>query len=270
MMPAGADRRIAGAGSGGARIRGSPGPMRTASAAAPAQVGPGAAPSSVGRQPPPATAGPTGRASRTNIGRMETDPHRRVPLATDTPIWDRTFIVAPLVLVGTVEPDGRHDLAPKHMAMPFGWQNYFGFVCSPRHATHRNIEATGEFTVSFPTTDQVLPATLAAAMREPDGTKPSLAALDTAPADRVDGVLVRSAYLWLECTRERIITGFGDNSLIVGRIVAASADERALRSADGDDADLIGALPLLAYVSPGRFARITQTYSFPFPSDFRR
>jgi flavin reductase (DIM6/NTAB) family NADH-FMN oxidoreductase RutF len=201
---------------------------------------------------------------------METGSQRRVPLVTDTPIWDRTFIVAPLVLVGTLEPDGRHDLAPKHMAMPFGWQNYFGFICSPRHGTHRNIEATGEFTVSFPTTDQVLQATLAAAMREPDGSKPSLAALDTMPADHVGGVLVRDAYLWLECASERIVTGFGDNSLIVGRVVAASVDERALRNADGDDADVIGALPLLAYLSPGRFAAVAQSYSFPFPADFRR
>ena len=59
---------------------------------------------------------------------------RAVPIPVDKPIWSRFFTVAPLVLVGTREGDG-HDLAPKHMAMPLGWDNYFCFVCSPDHAT---------------------------------------------------------------------------------------------------------------------------------------
>ena len=73
-----------------------------------------------------------------------------VPLPLSAPIWDAFFTVAPLVLVGTREEDGSHDLAPKHMAMPLGWQNHFGFVCHPSHATQRNAERTGAFTVSFP------------------------------------------------------------------------------------------------------------------------
>ena len=36
-----------------------------------------------------------------------------IELPVDTPIWSRFFTVAPLVLVGTREPDGGHDLAPK-------------------------------------------------------------------------------------------------------------------------------------------------------------
>jgi hypothetical protein len=45
-----------------------------------------------------------------------------VPLATDRPIWDRFFTVAPLVIVGSKEEDDRYNLAPKHMAMPLGWE----------------------------------------------------------------------------------------------------------------------------------------------------
>src|SRR5690606_34430059 len=48
---------------------------------------------------------------------------RRVELDVRVPVWDRFFTVAPLVLVGTREPDGRFDLAPKHMVLPLGWQN---------------------------------------------------------------------------------------------------------------------------------------------------
>ena len=82
-------------------------------------------------------------------------------------------------------------------------------------------------------------------------------------------MLVKDAYLWLECELERIIDGFGENSLIVGAVVAASVDEGALRASDADDGDVIHASPLLAYLAPGRFAARRGELSFPFPVDFR-
>ena len=84
----------------------------------------------------------------------------------------------------------------------------------------------------------------------------------------MDGVVLEDAYLWLECELDRIVPGFEPATLIVGRIVAASADERYLRTADGDDADVIRQAPLLAYLSPGRFAEIRESRSFPLPADF--
>jgi flavin reductase (DIM6/NTAB) family NADH-FMN oxidoreductase RutF len=110
---------------------------------------------------------------------------------------------------------------------------------------------------------------MAAAPRQEDDSKPSLAALETFPATTVAGVLVKGAYLWLECTLERIISGFGDNSLIVGSVAAASVEESALRDSDSDDSDVIHASPLLAYLAPGRFASVRDSFSFPFPVDFR-
>jgi flavin reductase (DIM6/NTAB) family NADH-FMN oxidoreductase RutF len=194
----------------------------------------------------------------------------RVPIPTDSPVWASFFTVAPLVLVATREPDGRHDIAPKHMAMPLGWQNHYCFACSPRHATQRNIERTREFTVSFPRAEQIVGVSMAAAPREADDSKPSLAALDTFPATKVDGVLVEDSYLWLECELDRVIEGFGDNSLIIGSVVAAAVDERALRASDADDSDVIHASPLLAYLAPGRFASIGESLSFPFHVDSKR
>jgi flavin reductase (DIM6/NTAB) family NADH-FMN oxidoreductase RutF len=192
-----------------------------------------------------------------------------IPVPLDEPIWSRVFVAAPLVLVATREGEEGHDIAPKHMAMPMGWQNYFGFVCSPRHATQRNAEATGQFTVSFPRPDQFVEISLAAAPRLEDSSKPSLAALPTVAATAVDGVLVAGCSLYLECELERVVGGFGENSLVVGRIVAAAADARALRGEDRDDADLIHEIPPLVYLSPGRFASVERSLSFPFPADFR-
>jgi flavin reductase (DIM6/NTAB) family NADH-FMN oxidoreductase RutF len=184
-------------------------------------------------------------------------------------LWERVFLVAPLVLVGSKDTDGTYDLAPKHMAMPLGWSDRYCFVCTPRHRTYRNIERHGFFTVSYPHSFQVVQASLAASGREPDGTKPALAALPTFFAREVDGVLVHGCYLFLECELDRFVE-VGDASLVIGHIVAASAIEGAIRDPDRDDAELLRHLAPLTFLSPSRFAVVDGSHSFPFPASFAR
>lgn len=200
------------------------------------------------------------------------DPHGRelITLGVEHPIWERFFHVAPLVVVGTKEPSGAYDLAPKHLAMPMGWDNFFGFVCSPAHGTYVNARREGAFTVSFPGPSQVLVASLAAAPRCDGDTKPSLELLATRPATVVDGVLLEDAYLYLECETHRIVDDFGRNSLVAGRVVEAHVAERAIRRADRDDQETIFRAPLLTYVAPGRYAEVSQTVAFPFHRGMRR
>ena len=186
-----------------------------------------------------------------------------VSLDVDQPIWDRFFSVAPLVLIGTKEADGSYDLAPKHRAIPLGYDNFFGFVCTPKHHTYQNLCREKVFTVSFPRPDQLIFTSLAAAPRC-DHSKLSLKALPTFPATVVDGVFLEDAYIFLECQLERIIDGFGDNSLIAGKIVAAQVQAEALRVSDLDDQQVLAQAPLLAYLPPGRYAQISQSNSFPF------
>lgn len=193
-----------------------------------------------------------------------------VALGTDHPVWDRFFQVFPLVVVGTREADGSYDLAPKHMAMPMGWENRFGFVCTPSHATYGNAIREGAFTVSFPRPSQVLLASLAAAPRCEQDTKPALGLLPTRPATKVDGVLLEDAYLHLECEIDRVIDDFGTNSLIAGHIVEALVAEDALRDPDRDDAEIFAAHPLLAYLAPGRYAEVKDTLAFPFHEGWSR
>ena len=105
-----------------------------------------------------------------------------IELDISQPIWERFFWVAPLVLVGTREQDGKHDLAPKHMATPMGWENYYGFVCTPRHHTYSNIEREGVFTVSYPRPSQLVLTSLAASPRCGAEEKPALSVLPVFPA----------------------------------------------------------------------------------------
>ena len=127
-------------------------------------------------------------------------------------LWESVFTVAPLVLVGTKEADG-WDFAPKHMAMPLGWAGFYCFACTPEHATYRNVQAHPQFTVSFPQPDQILTSSFAAGGRTESDAKPTLAAVPTAPARVVDGRVVEGCLLYLECELERIVDGFGPNSL---------------------------------------------------------
>ena len=157
-------------------------------------------------------------------------------LDTSSPIWERIFTVAPLIVIGTKE-DATYNLAPKHMATPIGFDNYFGFVCTPNHATYQNIKETQEFTVSFPIPDQVTLASLSATPRCDDnlGTKPILETLPTIKASLVDAPCIESSYLFLECKLFKIIDGFNENSIITGKIIAAHVDKNYLKVSEKDE-----------------------------------
>ena len=193
-----------------------------------------------------------------------------VSLDTKEPIWDHFFVVHPLVVVGTREEDGDYNFAPKHMAMPMGWDNYFGCVCTPSHRTYHNAKREGTFTVTYPRPDQVVLTSLSATTRCEDNSKPILKALRTFPARNGRDKFLEEGYLFLECALDRIIDGFGVNSLIVGRIEAAHVHEDALRQSGYDDNEMIHRSPLLAYLQPGRFAAIGASNAFPFPAQFKR
>jgi flavin reductase (DIM6/NTAB) family NADH-FMN oxidoreductase RutF len=195
---------------------------------------------------------------------------RYVPLDVAESVWDRVFMVAPLVVVGTRE-GGTFDLAPKHMATPMGWENRFGFVCSPSHRTYHNAIAAGEFTVTYPRPEQLSFASLAASpTQKRDPRRPVLAELPTIPAPGLVGVFLDGGYLMLECALERVVDDLGPNSLVIGTVVGAYVHRDVLRVSDGDDQLLIAEHPLLAYLHPGRYASIAETMAFPFPTGIER
>lgn len=204
---------------------------------------------------------------------MVPDPHLQpelVEIDTSRPVWERFFTVAPLVLIGTKDDDGSPDFAPKHMVMPMGWQNYFGFMCSESHSTCTNIARDGEFTVSYPKPSQLLFTSLAASPRTAAGNKPILDYFETFPAKLIDAEFIGDCNLYFECRHFKTVDGFGDNCLITGEIVAAYADAGSLRVSERDDQELIHESPLFVYLAPGRFAAIDQSNSFPFPDNMKK
>ncbi len=192
-----------------------------------------------------------------------------VELNLDLPIWDRVFTVSPLVVVGTRHPNGKYDLAPKHLALPLGWDRYFGFVCTERHATYRNAKRERQFTVSFPNPSSIVVTSLTASARREEHGKAVLDAVPTTPAVGMDGIFVADSYLFLECELDRIIGGFGDNSLICGSIRRAAVSKDSLRLFTEDDPEMLRRRPLLAFLAPERYAILTSTHRFPVPSGIR-
>jgi hypothetical protein len=94
--------------------------------------------------------------------------------------------------------------------------------------------------------------------------------MPTWSARQIDGVFFENSYLFLECRLAGMMDGFGQNSLIAGRILAAYVHQDALRLLERDDNQIFCQNPLLVYLHPGRFALIEETYSFPFPAGFAK
>lgn len=188
-------------------------------------------------------------------------PDDLISLELDQSIWDRFFTVAPMVVVGTRGVNGSQDLFATHRGFPMGPENLFAFLAAPESGAVVNAVRIGEFGVSFLRPDQVVEASLAASERE--SQHPLLAEIPTFPASRIGSVLVSGAHAHLECRVDRIIEDLGSGVLVMGRVVAAHVDRGARRLSDRDDCDVLANHPLLAFVAPGRFAKIDQTDAFP-------
>lgn len=185
--------------------------------------------------------------------------------------WDQVFTVAPLIVVGTKEGTD-YDLAPKHMATPIGQSNYYAFVCTPNHSTYHNVKKTREFSVSFPIPDKIVLTSLSASPRCEDlNYKKSIVdILPTEKCESIDSVFFKDSYLFLECELVKIIDGFDNYSIIAGKIKEAFVNKDYIKVFDKEEYSQIYNNPLLAYIAYGRFARINETFSFPFPKGFKK
>lgn len=192
-----------------------------------------------------------------------------VGLELDDALWEHVFQVAPLVMVGTREPDGGFDLAPKHRVVQLTPQ-HFGFVCRASHATYRNALREEAFTVSWPGPKHIVMTSAAATPRCEDGEKKAMSALPTIPARVVDGVLLEGCAFYIECRLERVIDDLGTDCLVVGTIVAAWAERDALRNPELTDRELVHQHPLLAYLHPSQFSNIEKSFGYPFSKGFTR
>ena len=186
-------------------------------------------------------------------------------------LWEHFYTVAPLIVVGS-KNNGDFNLAPKHMATPIGFSNYFGFVCTPRHVTYQNIKKEKKFTVSFVKPSQLVTASLAASPRGENkkNFKEVIKCLSTFSTSKKNNLFITDSYVLFECSLYKVIDGFDDYSIITGKIDTAWVHKEDKIYSDIDEQQHLYNNPLLVYISQGRFANVKETFNFPFPKNFQR
>lgn len=147
----------------------------------------------------------------------------KVALPLDKHAWHPSALPGQIVLVSTVDADGRPNVAPKSWVTMAAFAGpVVAFGCNVGHTTYRNIAATGEFVVN------VLPASLAGLAWELSDLhgdeRRGAAGLTLVAAEKVTPLLVDECTAHLECTLD-CFREYGDEVMIFGRVVAASAED---------------------------------------------
>jgi flavin reductase (DIM6/NTAB) family NADH-FMN oxidoreductase RutF len=180
------------------------------------------------------------------------------------------FTVKPLILVTTLGSAGLPNVAPKTQTTDVGRrEQYFAFVCTPEHHTYQNVKANKEFVVNYPG-PELIGKISAAAQRAEGSDEIALAGLTSTPSMVVKPPRIKECYLHLECKLLEI-KDLEDSSLILGRVVARSADKEVSfeRGKSRENIRLLSKRPLLAYVYPDHYAKISLAEEFVFPKNYK-
>ena len=141
----------------------------------------------------------------------------------------------PVLILGTYDENGKPN------AMNAAWGGIYDtgllMVClSDDHKTTENINKTGAFTISFATTDTVVPCDyvgIVSANDVPD--KFARAGFNAKKSEFVNAPIIEELPLTVECE----LLKFNEDGICIGKIVNVSADERVLDENGKVDAKLL-------------------------------
>jgi len=152
---------------------------------------------------------------------------------------ERSFIVRPIVLITTVNGEEKPNAAVKTNFMTLSSMKSYAFCCSPEHHTYQNIMETGEFVINVPTEDIIDKVLKAAVITEkpcPGGVNEiERVGLTPIPSEKVRPSRVKECLAHYEC-----LLDWYKGSLIVGKVVAVSADKSLLDKTDSRKMVVIG------------------------------
>jgi flavin reductase (DIM6/NTAB) family NADH-FMN oxidoreductase RutF len=157
------------------------------------------------------------------------------------------------------------NVAPKTQVMPVGRKGYWAFGCCDRHHTYQNVIQQGEFVINFPGPELIKQVSQSAKEFPPDADEINGAGLTAMASQEVKVPSVAECRVHLECKRYQVIDGYGKESLIVGEVVAVTADEDLVDAG----AEILMEYPLLVYVYPGYYASVEQVRQFRFPRNYK-
>jgi flavin reductase (DIM6/NTAB) family NADH-FMN oxidoreductase RutF len=205
---------------------------------------------------------------------VKTKLFNKVSFNPSKPVLAQFISLSPITLVTTVCSKGKPDVAAKTQSLPVGREgNLFLFVCTPEHHTYRNVKATKEFVVNYPSQEIIgkIGAT-ASIFGDENMDKISRIGLTAIPSMKVKPPRIAECVIHLECKLVEI-RDHAQYGIIIGHVVAASGNEETVLT-QGSATELINKNlsknPLLAYITPSQhFNTITECKKFPLPEKYK-
>lgn len=125
----------------------------------------------------------------------------------------------PVVLVATVDGDGKDNVMPASFVMPVSFSpKYVAVSIAPERQTFSNLRKVGEFTVNVATLEMLEQVKVCGSCSGRDLDKFSMARLTKVPSKKVRPPGIAESPITLECLVE-YMGRFGDHYLVVGRVV---------------------------------------------------
>ncbi len=155
---------------------------------------------------------------------------QKVAIDPDKRKWRPSPILGQLVLVTTTNEDGTSNVAPKNwISYMASCPSVIALGCNREHWTARNILRSGEFVMNVPGAELVDAVWEAGYLEHPRPVES--AGLTPIPSLKVKPPRIEECKAHLECVLDRHFA-YGDELVILGRIVAASIDREALEAKD--------------------------------------
>lgn len=177
---------------------------------------------------------------------------QKIALDLDKRRWRPSPLLGQIVLVTTVNENGESNVAPKSWISMMAFEPpLLALGCNLDHWTARNILRSGEFVVNIPGDDLADAAWKIGDLPHPRPVE--AAGLTPIPAEKVRAPRVEECRAHLECTLEQHFT-FGNEVIVLGRVVAVSVDEAALEAADP-----YSYLRLFAFLESGTYGTIERS-----------
>jgi flavin reductase (DIM6/NTAB) family NADH-FMN oxidoreductase RutF len=154
----------------------------------------------------------------------------KVDLGLDKHSWHPSPLLGQIVLVTTLDPDGASNVAPKSWISMMAFEPpVLALGCNLAHATARNILARKEFVVNVPGGELIDKVWRCGALSHPRPVE--AAGLTPLPAVVVQPPRIVECRAHLECVLDQHLA-YGEEAILLGEIVAVSADRAACQAAD--------------------------------------
>lgn len=149
-------------------------------------------------------------------------------------IWTQVPIIGGIVVITTVDKEGKENAAPKNWCIPCAYSPpMILFVCDKNHDTAKNILETREFVVNIPSEELFMSVIMMDKSIPRGESEIKLAGLTSIPSEMVKPPRIKECKIHAECMLEwykELGTNIDEGSsiLFVGKIIAASADENII------------------------------------------